>query len=341
VVIIPYYNGSGWIERAIKSVATQTVPADEFLIVNDGSKPDEREVLGRLAEKYSFKIIDKSNGGQGSARNVGVAASQSEYISFLDQDDFYLPDHIKNLTEFLPKDEPRLGYVYADLCEADLYGNIIHSNTLHRAGAHPIQGSILDVLRDDLFVLPSASLIYRPAFEKLGGFDEQFRGYEDDDLFLRMFRAGYIDYFLDKPVTVWCMHTGSTSWSITMSRSRFKYFKKLAHSYEDDPLRNLFYFRDCFVPRFGGQFTSDAIKAARFNKDRDELNGFLIEYSKMVYANKFVSWLYKAKLKLIVFLLTRCPHQITKRLNWITGHAIFRRFLGHVKKESKQSGSAA
>lgn len=305
-VIIPYYNGSKWIERAIKSVATQTAMPDEFVIVNDGSKLEEREALTPLAEQYDFRIIDKQNGGQGSARNAGVAATRSDYISLLDQDDFYLPNHIEDLIATLPDNDPRLGYVYADLCEADGPGNIVHSNMLRQQPAsHPKQGHIAHLLRNDMFVLPSASLICRKAFDAVGGFDEQFMGYEDDDLFLRMFRAGFTNYFLDKPVTVWCMHTGSTSWSVKMSRSRFRYFKKLVASFENDEAKNIYYFRDCLVPRFGRAFIVDAIQAAKKSSEhRDEICRILTEYRDMVLQRPEVPTRYKVKLHIATYFLT-------------------------------------
>jgi glycosyltransferase involved in cell wall biosynthesis len=94
VVIIPFYNGADFIERSVKSVFEQSVPATEVIVVNDGSRPEERASLDALAARYPFRIIDKENGGQGSARNAGVKASTSDFICFLDQDDFYLPNHI-------------------------------------------------------------------------------------------------------------------------------------------------------------------------------------------------------------------------------------------------------
>lgn len=295
-VVIPFYNGAKWVERAIKSVCNQTVKADEFVIVNDGSKPEERAALALLAEKYGLRIIDKNNGGQGSARNAGVAATNSAFISLLDQDDYYLPMHIEDLISILPeKDDPRLGYVYADLCEGDEDGNIVHSNMLRQQpGKHPKEGNISTLLLDDLHILPSASLIRRSAFEAVGGFDEQFMGYEDDDLFLRLFRSGHTHYFLDKPVTVWCMHTGSTSWSIKMSRSRFKYFKKLASLYRDEPKRERFYLRDCLIPRFGDVFIREAKKAVtQESPDATELMSILSAYREIVDGNENVNSEYK------------------------------------------------
>lgn len=316
VVVIPYYNGSQWLERAVKSVLNQTVKASEFIVVNDGSSPEERAALEPLAAKYGFTVLDKANGGQGSARNAGVAATTSEYISFLDQDDYYFPNHIGDLVGALPENDPRLGFVYADLCEADGDGNIVHSNMLRaQPGQHPKQGHITSMLRNDIFVLPSASLIRRTSFEALGGFDEQFMGYEDDDLFLRMFRSGYTNYFLDKPVTAWCMHTGSTSYSVKMSRSRFRYFKKLAASFKDEPRRKMFFFHECLIPRFGDVFIREALEASKLaDPNREELCAILKEYCDMVVANPHVPQTYKTSVQRVTFFTTKMQTKNFKRL---------------------------
>ena len=328
-VIIPFYNGASWIERAIKSVLAQSIQPDEFIIVNDGSSTEQRNMLGIFAEKYPFKIIDKTNGGQGSARNAGVAASKSDFISLLDQDDFYLPNHIKDLLSILPDDDPRLGYVYADLCEADEGGNIICSNMLQRLSAkHPKRGHVAQLLADDMFVLPSASLILRSAFEAVSGFDEQFTGYEDDDLFLRLFRAGYTNYFLDKPVTVWCIHSASTSWSVKMSRSRFRYFKKLLQLYPDEPKRQLYYFKDCLMPRFGREILLDALRAAKNNsKDREEISQILNDYVNIVARHPDVRKLKKIKLKVAALVLTKMSPAAVRVLSFMVRRLAFTRLL--------------
>lgn len=307
VVIIPFYNGAKFIERSVASVFSQSVPADEVIVVNDGSRPEEREALGELATRYPFRIVDKENGGQGSARNVGVAASVSNYICFLDQDDFYLDNHIEVLVDGIPMDEPRFGFVYADLYEADGAGNVITTSMIRDLAAHP-KTSIGQLLREDMYVLPSASLTSRVAFEAVGGFDVQFMGFEDDDLFMRIFRKGFTNHFLDKAVTVWCIHTGSTSYSMRMLRSRFRFFKKLAETFPDEPHRGRYHLRDCLIPRFGRVFVEEVIQSIKFDRDnKAELGAMLAEFRAIVEVNPHVSRRYKFKLRTAESLLRHSP----------------------------------
>lgn len=302
-VVIPFYNGADFIERSVKSVFEQTVPAAEVIVVNDGSRPEERAALDALAGRYPFRIVDKENGGQGSARNAGVAASTSDYLCFLDQDDFYLPNHIETLASAIPVGDRLFGFVYADVYEAHADGKTIRTGVVKEHSTHP-KREIFELLREDMFVLPSAALVNREAFEAVGGFDPQFMGYEDDDLFLRIFRQGYSNHFVDRAVTVWCIHTESTSFSIRMVRSRFRYFKKLLAMFPDEPRRNRFYLRDYLVPRFGQVFVDEAIQAVKLRHEhQEEMRARFTEYVEIVLSNPYVGRRIKLKMRVIAFLL--------------------------------------
>lgn len=308
VVVIPFYNGAAFIERALRSVFAQTLRAAEVIVVNDGSAADQRAVLDDIARRFPFKIVDQENGGQGSARNAGVAASTPGFICFLDQDDFYLETHIETLVNAVPSRDPRFGFVYGDLFEADAAGQTIRMGMVKdHARDHP-KRSVLEMIAADMFVLPSAALVARRAFEAVAGFDEQFMGYEDDDFFLRLFRAGYTNYFVDQPVTVWCIHTASTSFSIRMSRSRFRYFTKLVAMFPDEPLRNRFYLRDFLVPRFGKLFINDVIKRRlRQDPDLPESLQMLDAYGALILANPSIGTLTKLKFRITARLLKCTP----------------------------------
>ena len=89
-----------------------------------------------------------------------------------------------------------IGWTYSDLDEINDQGELIARGVIVRTGAEHPKRDLASCLRQDMFVLPSASLISRRAFRQVGGFDERLSGYEDDDLFLRLFQAGFHNVFL-------------------------------------------------------------------------------------------------------------------------------------------------
>lgn len=87
-VIIPVYNASEFLDDAFDCLLNQTFTDFELVCVNDGSKDNTLEILNDYAKKDSrIKIIDKPNGGCGSARNRGIEEASGEYIYFFDPDD--------------------------------------------------------------------------------------------------------------------------------------------------------------------------------------------------------------------------------------------------------------
>ena len=73
--IIPLYNGQRFIGQALTSIANQTLPAHEVIVVDDGSTDDGLATVEQFARTYPVKILRKRNGGQSSARNFGIAGS--------------------------------------------------------------------------------------------------------------------------------------------------------------------------------------------------------------------------------------------------------------------------
>ncbi|MFD2237482.1 glycosyltransferase family 2 protein [Aureimonas populi] len=307
VVVIPFYNGSDTIERAARSVLDQTIPATEFVVVDDGSRKDEADKLDEIAARMGFRVLRKENGGQGSARNAGVAATTSPFICFLDQDDFYLRHHIEVLADAMPENDSHFGWVYGELFEAEKDGSVVRTSIVSHHASHP-KTNIFDLIRYDMHVLPSAAMIGREAYEAVGGFDPQFMGYEDDDLFLRMFRKGYTNYFTEKPVTVWCIHTESTSYGIRMARSRLRYFKKLAGSFPDDEIKRRFFMRDLLIPRFHNLIMDEAILASvgelgKYETYKEEYIQIANEYGAIVISDKSVPRQLKRRLALHLSLI--------------------------------------
>ena len=89
-VIVPVYNTEKYLKKCIDSLLNQTLKDLEIIIVNDSSPDDSQKIIDEYVTKFPDRIksIVKENGGQGSARNLGLEASSGEYVGYLDSDDF-------------------------------------------------------------------------------------------------------------------------------------------------------------------------------------------------------------------------------------------------------------
>ena len=100
-VIIPAYNVSGIIGRAIRSAAAQTAPPFEILVIDDCSTDDTVEVVRALARDIrSLRLLSTpANGGPAAARNVGLREARADWIALLDSDDAWKTGRLKRLSE--------------------------------------------------------------------------------------------------------------------------------------------------------------------------------------------------------------------------------------------------
>ena len=91
-VVIPTYNRSRLVERAVTSVLRAVSPGDEIIVVDDGSTDDTEAVLARFSDRIRYLRVP--NGGPGKARNHGIRAARNPLVAFLDSDDEWLPDKL-------------------------------------------------------------------------------------------------------------------------------------------------------------------------------------------------------------------------------------------------------
>ncbi len=251
--IVPLYNGADYIEAAIRSVLDQERPADEIIIVDDGSTDNGPSVVEAMAAgNAKIRLLRKENGGQGSARNYGVAHCSSDLIALLDQDDYWYGDHLKELERrFVGAKDSRLAYVYSNLDRIDRGGEMVQRNYLDhfKIDEHP-KKTLVGCLKENMYILPSASLISKFAFQSVNGFDERLRGYEDDDLFLKFFCAGFKSEYVDKALSAWRIYPGSSSTSVRMLVSAQIYYDRLIETFENKTEAQENLIADVIAPRF-------------------------------------------------------------------------------------------
>ena len=250
-VVMPLYNGGAYVEEALRSIVDQSVPPGEVIVVDDGSTDGSDEVVERFIAPFPIKVIHQANLGQSAARNGGVGLATGEFIAFIDQDDGWRRNHLEALLRAISK-SPDIGWAYTDFDEIDTQGRTVtHSFMLEQGVVHP-KRSLAACLSGDLMVIPSASLLRKAALVQVGGFDEELAGYEDDELFVRIFRADWKHTFVAKPLTRFRVHndgsSSSSSWRFL--ESRMTYLDKLIESVTDDDRLNRYWVRDLVLPRF-------------------------------------------------------------------------------------------
>src|SRR5215208_1548997 len=210
--IITFLNASKFIQEAIDSVLAQTHENVELLLVDDGSTDESTQIALGYAEGFPEKVRyleheGHENRGAAASRNLGLRQARGEYIALLDADDVWLPNKLQEQVAILDS-HPEVGMVYG-------LSQYWHSWTMSPEDAHRDHVLKLGVQTDTLYEpralstllyplgrgtapCPSDLLLRREAVERVGGFEEAFRGvYQlyDDQTFLAK-------VYLNEPVFV-------------------------------------------------------------------------------------------------------------------------------------------
>lgn len=103
-IVIPVYNVEKYIEKCINSIKNQTHTNFEVIVVDDGSQDESINIAKKVVgEDSRFKFYTKENGGLSSARNYGIKKVTSDYITFIDSDDFITEDYLEYLYSLIEK----------------------------------------------------------------------------------------------------------------------------------------------------------------------------------------------------------------------------------------------
>jgi len=186
-VIIPVYNTAKYVCETLDSVFGQTYQDFEVIVVNDGS-PDT-DALETVLRNYLDRIVylKQQNRGPAAARNLGIRRAQGEYIAFLDSDDCWLPEYLANQMKMFDEMPP------PDMVSADtrLFGDSLDAGKSFWE-LYPPRGPVTlkALLNRDCAIVTSCTVARRQVILDAGLFDENFRGPEDFDLWLRVAYGG-------------------------------------------------------------------------------------------------------------------------------------------------------
>ncbi len=191
--VIPAYNSALHITRALDSIAGQTRPVSEIIVVDDGSTDGTAHAVANWNGPLQVRLLKQANQGPSVARNRGVEAALGDWIAFLDADDSWTPDHLSDHLANLKK-HPQLALLAADMAEVDTQGNILVPSALaaHRllAGFEALDGApiprALARLLEKNFIPTGTVLVRRKTLLEAGLFDTRIRYGEDLELWARI-----------------------------------------------------------------------------------------------------------------------------------------------------------
>lgn len=198
-VILPTYNRVKFIKNAINSVLNQTFIDFELIIIDDGSTDNTQNVVKSFNDQR-IKYVYQNNSERSAARNNGIEHAKGEWICFLDSDDEYQPNHLRELAKFIEDIKPSPGLIATGITthqeEAGKRKEFLNLNNR----------ILLEI--GSKFLIPSQVCVHRSILENVR-FDVRFRLWEDTHLWLRI-AAQYPVYQMEEYTVIQHIHEQGT-----------------------------------------------------------------------------------------------------------------------------------
>jgi LmbE family N-acetylglucosaminyl deacetylase/GT2 family glycosyltransferase len=273
-VIIRTKNRPALLREAIESVRTSGYPAD-VVVVNDG---------GPRFEFSDVQLVEhESSLGRSEAMNSGVRAAKSKFITFLDDDDLFYPEHLPTLTAAAAAAPEKLAW-YSDAISSFLrLGSAGQFETQSRQRLF-MQDFDRDLLLVDNYIPLITLLVERQRFLDLGGFDPAFDLFEDWDFLIRLSALG--DFARVPRVTCEVRHfqgagsivLESPEGSAKFRKAKLRIWAKHRHRLSDDVFAAVYERQKSLLQKLGselvearGRRTHAEVDIARLERDKAQL----------------------------------------------------------------------
>lgn len=182
-VIIPLYNKENFIENTLRSVLNQSFTDFEVILVNDGSTDSSEEKAKQFIDPR-IRYFLKENGGASSARNYGIEKAQSNYITFIDADDYWYPDFLQEMFKNINR-YPELK-VFSAAIEVETSKKVIPSSYSIKKTSDCEIVNYFTASMKETAICTSCAVFHKSIFEKLGNFDIKIKSGEDTDMWIRI-----------------------------------------------------------------------------------------------------------------------------------------------------------
>lgn len=224
-VIVPAYNAERFLSITLQSLRDQTMPPAKVVVVDDGST----DGTAALAERAGATVVRQHQRGPGAARNRGLEVASTEFVAFLDADDWYVPDKLERSIETLR--ELKAACLATDAWVVRDGRMLGHKNHAHRV---PTALTTERLLQGNP-VICSTVVARREAVAKVGGFDEapELIATEDFDLWLRLSEIEPIVY-VAQPMTFYRVHSGNLSANSRFLRGVDRILERVANQHQGE-----------------------------------------------------------------------------------------------------------
>lgn len=190
-IIIPTFNRCTLLRRALNSIAIQTFPHYEIIVIDDGSTDDTAKMINRFFP--NVKYYYQTNSGVSSSRNKGLSLARGDWIAFLDSDDQWLPEKLeKQITQFKLNPSYKICHTHEQWIRDGVKVNQMNKHK-------KFGGWIFPHCLPLCAMSPSSIIIHQSVFSKVGVFDTSLPACEDYDLWLRIC-SKYPVLFIEEPL---------------------------------------------------------------------------------------------------------------------------------------------
>jgi len=221
-VVIPTIGRVNRLKRALQSVASQTKPPHEVIVVSKCDKSKLTDVIDSI--DISITVVEQSGNGLSNARNEGVNASSGTLVAFLDDDDWWKPKKLEYQVQTLSGTDS--AFVFTGIEHVDSNGNTINFRI------PTSKPDNREILVKNAVGAPSTVLAKRTRLEAVGGFDETLPSREEWDLYIRLLERYNCEY-ISKPLIFKESHAETISRNIDMiERDWMALFEKHENKYD-------------------------------------------------------------------------------------------------------------